>query len=216
MMLAILFSLKSVESLENRLTPLFLMRTESQALSSSDADAWCKWALTRRRAHHTHTHTHTYTGPTFLVFLPDVMQRGFVRGVWRQRNWRHVECLARPASAVLLGEQRPVDQLLLLLPPRRRRCDKRFLWQNKKARVMATCLSNGQQTRSTLKNLYYRSPYHNMNKSKSIWFLLTEAFIDSTVYKIKRYMLLHWMPEWKWAVWSQKFGLGRKWCDIRA
>ena len=65
MMVAILFSLKSVKSLENRLqphsgaTPLFSMRTESQALSSIDADAWCKWALTRRRAHHTHTHTHT-------------------------------------------------------------------------------------------------------------------------------------------------------------
>ena len=56
MTLAILFSLKSVESLENRLqphsgvTPFFSMRTESQASSLSchrvDADAWCKWALT--------------------------------------------------------------------------------------------------------------------------------------------------------------------------
>ena len=57
MTLTILFSLKSVELLENRLqshseaTPLFSMRTESQALSlncrSVDADAWCKWALTK-------------------------------------------------------------------------------------------------------------------------------------------------------------------------
>ena len=56
MMLANLFSLKLVESLENRLqhhsgaTPLFSMRTESQASSLSccsvDVDAWCKWALT--------------------------------------------------------------------------------------------------------------------------------------------------------------------------
>ena len=55
MTLVILFSLKSVESLENRLqphsgvTPFFSMRTESQASSLSchsiDADAWCKWAL---------------------------------------------------------------------------------------------------------------------------------------------------------------------------
>ena len=56
MTLAILFSLKLVESLENRLqphsgaTPLFSMRTESQASSqrcrSIDAEAWCKRALT--------------------------------------------------------------------------------------------------------------------------------------------------------------------------
>ena len=55
MTLAILFSLKTMESLENRLktqsgaTPLFSMRTESQASSQScrtvDADAWYKWAL---------------------------------------------------------------------------------------------------------------------------------------------------------------------------
>ena len=55
MTLAILFSLKSMESLENRLqphsgvTPLFSMRTESQESSQSccsvDADAWCKRAL---------------------------------------------------------------------------------------------------------------------------------------------------------------------------
>ena len=55
MMLVILFSLKSVESLENRLQPrsgatsLFSMRTESLASSLSccsvDADAWCKRAL---------------------------------------------------------------------------------------------------------------------------------------------------------------------------
>ena len=55
MTLAILFSLKSVESLENRLqphsgvTPLFSMRMELQASLQSchsiDADAWCKWAL---------------------------------------------------------------------------------------------------------------------------------------------------------------------------
>ena len=54
MMLAILFSLKSVQLLENRLQPhsgataLFSMRTESQASSQSfcsvDADTWCKWA----------------------------------------------------------------------------------------------------------------------------------------------------------------------------
>ena len=51
----ILFSLKSVESLENGLqshsgaTPLFSMRTGSQvslqSCCSVDADAWCKWAL---------------------------------------------------------------------------------------------------------------------------------------------------------------------------
>ena len=55
MTLAILFSLKSMELLENRLqphsgaTPLISMGTESQASSQSchsvDADAWCKWAL---------------------------------------------------------------------------------------------------------------------------------------------------------------------------
>ena len=55
MTLAILFSMKSVESLENRLqphsgaTPLFSIRTESQASSLScrsvDADAWCKQVL---------------------------------------------------------------------------------------------------------------------------------------------------------------------------
>ena len=55
MTLPIPFSLKSVESLENRLqphsgaTPLISMRMESQASSQSyrsvDADAWCKWAL---------------------------------------------------------------------------------------------------------------------------------------------------------------------------
>ena len=58
MMLAILFSLKSVESLENRLqphsgaTPLFSMRTKLQAswqsCRSIDADAQCKWALRGR------------------------------------------------------------------------------------------------------------------------------------------------------------------------
>ena len=57
MTLAILCSLKSVESLENTLqphsggTPLFSMKTESRATSqgcrSVDADAWCKWALIR-------------------------------------------------------------------------------------------------------------------------------------------------------------------------
>ena len=56
--LAILFSLKTVESLENRLqthfgaTPLFSMRTvllsSSQSCRSVDADAWCKWALSVR------------------------------------------------------------------------------------------------------------------------------------------------------------------------
>ena len=55
MMLAILFSLKTMESLANILqphsgaTPLFSMRTELQASSQScrsvDADAWCKRAL---------------------------------------------------------------------------------------------------------------------------------------------------------------------------
>ena len=55
MTLAILFSLKSMETLENGLqphsgvTPLFSMRTESQASSQScrsiHADAWCKWAF---------------------------------------------------------------------------------------------------------------------------------------------------------------------------
>ena len=55
MTLAILFSLKSMESLENGLqtqsgaTPLISMRTESQASSQRcrrvDADAWCKRAL---------------------------------------------------------------------------------------------------------------------------------------------------------------------------
>ena len=61
MTLAILLSLKSVESLENRLqthsgaTPLFSMRTELQASSLSccsvDADAWCKWSLTLCKTH---------------------------------------------------------------------------------------------------------------------------------------------------------------------
>ena len=56
MTLAILFSLKTMESLENGLqsksgaTPLFSMRTESQASSQSchsvDADAWYKRTLT--------------------------------------------------------------------------------------------------------------------------------------------------------------------------
>ena len=55
MTLEILFSLKTVESLENRLqtnsgaTPLFSMRTvllaSSQSCRSVDADAWCKQAL---------------------------------------------------------------------------------------------------------------------------------------------------------------------------
>ena len=58
MTLAILFSLKSMELLENRLqphfraTPLFSMRTESQvallSCCSVDADAWCKWALNKQ------------------------------------------------------------------------------------------------------------------------------------------------------------------------
>ena len=56
MTLAILFSLKTVELLENGLQthsgaiPLISMRTESQASSQSgrsvDADAWCKRAFT--------------------------------------------------------------------------------------------------------------------------------------------------------------------------
>ena len=56
MTLAILFSLKTMESLQNgvathfQATPLFSMKTESQASSqrcrSIDADAWCKRALT--------------------------------------------------------------------------------------------------------------------------------------------------------------------------
>ena len=56
MTLAILFSLKTMESLENGLqpqsgaTPLFLMRTESlaslQNCRSIDADTWCKRTLT--------------------------------------------------------------------------------------------------------------------------------------------------------------------------
>ena len=55
MAVVILFSLKSVESLGNRLQPqsgvtrLILMRTESQmslqSCRSVDADAWCKWTL---------------------------------------------------------------------------------------------------------------------------------------------------------------------------
>ena len=55
MKLVTLFSLNSVESLENGLqshfevTPLFSMRTESltslQSCRSVDADAWCKWAI---------------------------------------------------------------------------------------------------------------------------------------------------------------------------
>ena len=55
MTLAILFSLKTMELLENRLqphsgvTPLFSIRTESLVSSQScgriDADAWCKRAL---------------------------------------------------------------------------------------------------------------------------------------------------------------------------
>ena len=55
MTLAILFSLKTMESLQNGIathfqaTPLFLMKTESQASSQSyrsiDADAWCKRTL---------------------------------------------------------------------------------------------------------------------------------------------------------------------------
>ena len=57
MMLAILFLLKTVKSLENGLqtysgaTPLFSIRTESLASSQSyrtiDTDAWCKWSLSR-------------------------------------------------------------------------------------------------------------------------------------------------------------------------
>ena len=60
MTLAILFSLKTMESLQNgvatyfQLIPLISMRTESQALSLScrsvDADAWCKWSLKRQHA----------------------------------------------------------------------------------------------------------------------------------------------------------------------
>ena len=59
MILAILFSLKSVELLKNRLqphsgaTPLFSVRMESQASSQScrsiDTDAWCKWALSQKK-----------------------------------------------------------------------------------------------------------------------------------------------------------------------
>ena len=52
MALVILFSLKTMVSLENGLqlhsdaTPLFSMGTESLASSqSSNADDWCKWAL---------------------------------------------------------------------------------------------------------------------------------------------------------------------------
>ena len=58
MTLANMFSLKSVELLENKLqphcrvTPLFSMRTELQASSLScrsvDADAWCKWSLSEQ------------------------------------------------------------------------------------------------------------------------------------------------------------------------
>ena len=53
-MLAILFSLKTMESLQNgvathfQATPLFSMRTillASSTCHSADADAWCKWAL---------------------------------------------------------------------------------------------------------------------------------------------------------------------------
>ena len=56
MRLAILFSFKTMESLENRLQPhsgatlLISMRTELQAsllcCRSVDADVWCKWVLT--------------------------------------------------------------------------------------------------------------------------------------------------------------------------
>ena len=54
MMLVILFSLKTIESLENGLQPhLFSLRTESLAPSQScctvDTDAWCKWTL--RKTH---------------------------------------------------------------------------------------------------------------------------------------------------------------------
>ena len=55
MMLAILLSMKSVESLQNGVatyfhtTPLISMRTKTQASSQScrsiDVDAWCKWAF---------------------------------------------------------------------------------------------------------------------------------------------------------------------------
>ena len=51
MMLGILFSLKTMESLQSgfasnfQAIPLFSMRTESQASSQIDADAWCKRAL---------------------------------------------------------------------------------------------------------------------------------------------------------------------------
>ena len=54
-MIAVLFSLKTMESLQNgfatyfQATPLFSMRTKLQVLSQScrsvDADAWCKRAL---------------------------------------------------------------------------------------------------------------------------------------------------------------------------
>ena len=54
-MITVLFSLKTMESLQNgfatyfQATPLFSMRTKSQALSQScrrvDADAWCKRSL---------------------------------------------------------------------------------------------------------------------------------------------------------------------------
>ena len=55
--LAILFSLKTIESLKNRVathfqaTPLFSMRiillASSQSCRSVDADAWCKWTLSQ-------------------------------------------------------------------------------------------------------------------------------------------------------------------------
>ena len=67
-MLAILFYLKTMKSLENGLqpqseaTPLFSMRTESLASSQSchsvDTDAWCKWAFTHLPLIRRHNPTH--------------------------------------------------------------------------------------------------------------------------------------------------------------
>ena len=45
---------------------------------------------------------------------------------------------------------------------------------------------------------------YDMDKSKSVWVLVTEGLLKSTMYKVKRlairkisssYMLLHWMPK---------------------
>ena len=52
MMLAILFSLKTMESLHFWVTPLFSMKTEPlappQSYCTVDADVWCKLALTQK------------------------------------------------------------------------------------------------------------------------------------------------------------------------